>query len=99
MIFNRKFLAMASIQIDQQIRSMPQTFTSFDFYKAFEQNHSRQYEAFIRMYMPRHLRPYAVKIVHSQLMHTINNCFRHLVRKTHTIRNPKGGDMSEWQRV
>ena len=79
---------------------MPQTFTSSDFCEVFQENHSRQYEAFLEIYARRHHdRAHAVQIVHSQLMHTVNDRFSHLARKVRTLPNPKGGAMSEWRRA
>jgi len=88
-MYNQQILDLARGEIEQQIQSMPAQFTSFDFYTAFAANHSR-------IYTQRHDRPHAIQILHSQLMHTVNDRFSHLVRKTHTIANPKGGDMSAW---
>ncbi|PYP84512.1 MAG: hypothetical protein DMG65_22315 [Candidatus Angelobacter sp. Gp1-AA117] len=95
-MYNQQILDLARGEIEQQIQSMPAQFTSFDFYTAFAANHSRKYQQLIRIYTQRHDRPHAIQILHSQLMHTVNDRFSHLVRKTHTIANPKGGDMSAW---
>jgi hypothetical protein len=51
------------------------------------------------MYQDRNDRPHAIQIVHSQLMHTVNDRFARLTQKVRTIPNPKGGDMSEWRRL
>jgi hypothetical protein len=99
---NRQFLELAQDEIEAQIRQMPETYTSRDFYKGFEANYPQLYEDFIHIYMDRNGtldRPHAVQIVHTQLMHTVNDRFHHLTRKARTIRNPKGGKMSEWARV
>ena len=101
-MYNRQFLELAHDEIEAQIRQMPDHYTSFDFYTGFEGNHPQLYEDFIRIYMDRNStldRPHAVQIVHTQLMHTVNDRFHQMTRKVRTVRNPKGGQMSEWTRV
>jgi hypothetical protein len=98
-MYNRQFLQLGKNEIEEQILAMPRTYTSFDYYTAFERNHGQQYQQFIRIYMARnHDEPHAIQIVNSQLMHTVNDRFHHLTRKVSTVPNPKGGDMSEWVR-
>lgn len=101
-MYNRQFLELAQDEIEAQIRQMPENYTSLDFYTGFERNYAQLYEDFIRIYTDRNNtldRPHAVQIVHTQLMHTVNDRFHHLTRKVRTVRNPKGGEMSEWTRV
>ena len=103
-MYNRRMLERAHKEIEAQIRRMPRVknCTSLDFYTGFQENHSTLYEEFIRMYMDRDStvdRPHAEQVVHAQLMHTVNHCFHHLIRKVRTIPNPKGGNQSEWIRL
>jgi hypothetical protein len=98
-MYNRQFLRLAQDEIEAQILAMPRNYTSFDYYTNFESNHRARYEEFVRIYTTRnHDRPHAIQIVNSQLMLTVNNCFRRLTHKVGTIQNPKGGNMSEWVR-
>ena len=99
-MYNKRFLDLAAVEIEAQVLLMPRSYTSFDYYTNFERNYRGLYEQFVRIYTDRqHDRAHAIKIVHSQLMHTINHCFQHFTRKVRTVHNPKGGDMSEWARV
>jgi len=99
-MYNRQFLELGHAEIEGQIRTMPENYTSFDFYSGFERNYPLLYEDFICIYTDRHHdRPHAMQIVHAQLMHTVNDRFHHLTRKVRTVPNPKGGDMSQWVRV
>ena len=101
-MYNQQFFNFGREQIETQIREMPSTFTSTEFLSRFEASFPAIYEDFIRIYMSWDDaldRPHAIQIVHSQLMHTVNDRFHSLARKVQTIRNPKGGDMSEWTRV
>lgn len=99
-MYNEQFLTIASTEIELQIRAMPAQFNSNEFYERFAKNHSAKYEELIRLYTARnHDRAHAIQIVNSQLMHTVNDRFHHLVRKVRTVANPKGGDMSEWSRA
>jgi len=99
-MYNGQFLELGGEKIEQQILAMPESFNSMDFYSQFEQNYPKLYDQFILMYMSKgHDRPHAVQIVHTQLMHTVNDRYHHLARKVRTIPNPKGGQMSEWSRV
>lgn len=99
-MYNQQFLAIARAEIEAQIRAMPNHFDSREFYESFAQNHSARYEELVRLYTTRnHDRPHAIQIVNSQLMHTVNDQFHHLVRKVRTVANPKGGDMSEWSKI
>jgi hypothetical protein len=71
---------------------MPEHYVSLDFCNSFETNYPHLLEDFIRIYTDRrHDRPHAIQIVHSQLMHTVNDRFHHLTRKVRTIPNPKKG--------
>jgi hypothetical protein len=98
-MYNRRMLNLAANEIETQIRAMQPNFTSLDYYRGFEQNYSAHYEDFVRHYLGRGKdRPHAIQIVHSQLMHTVNDRFHQLTRKVQTIPNPKGGDMSAWER-
>jgi hypothetical protein len=98
-MYNRQFLDLGSDEIEAQIGSMPEHYVSRDFCNGFETNYPQLREDFIRIYTDRrHDRPHAIQIVHSQLMHTVNDRFHHLTRKVRTVPNPKGGDMSEWVR-
>ena len=99
-MYNRRFLELGEAEIEAQIRRMPRHYVSLDFCTAFETNYPQLREDFIRIYTNRnHDLPHAIQIVHSQLMHTVNDRFRHLTYKVGTIPNPKGGEMSEWVRV
>ena len=101
-MYNRQFLELAQDEIEAQIRQMPDNFTSSDFYTGFKRNYPQLYEDFIRIYMGRNStldRPHAAQVVHTQLMHTVNDRFHHLTHKVRTVRNPKRGEMSEWTRV
>jgi hypothetical protein len=99
-MYNRKFLEDGHDEIEAQILAMPGNYVSLDFCTGFEENHPQLRENFIRFYMSRgHSRPHAIQIVHSQLMHTVNDRFHHLTRKIRTVPNPRGGDMSEWVRL
>lgn len=98
-MYNQEFLNRGHDEIEATIRSMARTYRSVDFYTSFQQTYPELWESFIRIYTRRlHSRPHAIKLVHSQLMHTVNDKFFHLTRKVTTIANPKGGDMSEWVR-
>jgi hypothetical protein len=98
-MYNKQFLTIAGNEIESQIRAMPELFDSREFYQGFAQNHPVKYEYLISLYVARdHDRPHAIQIVNSQLMHTVNDRFHHLVLKVGTVANPKGGDMSEWTR-
>jgi hypothetical protein len=100
LMYSNRILEVASTEIEEQLQSMPRRFRSDDFYSAFKSNYPRQYETIIRMYVARgHDRPHAIQIAHSQLMHTVNNQFDHLVRKISDCPNPKGGRMSLWASV
>ncbi len=99
-MYNQQFLVIAKDEIEAQILAMPVNFTSVDYYSAFEINYPQKYEYMIRVYTERHRdEPHARQIVNSQLMHTVNDRFHHLVHKVETIDNPKGGDMSRWSRI
>src|SRR6266481_5555691 len=99
-MYNKCILGLAHEEIETQIRTMPQSYTSRDFYTSFENNHRQKYEDLIRIYTDRrHDRPHAVQILHSQLMHTVNECFSSLTRKVRTVSNPKGGEMSLWVKM
>ncbi len=99
-MYNKQFLAIASTEIEAQIRAMPAHFASNEFYERFAQNHSAKYKKLIHLYTARnHDQSHAIQIVNSQLMHTVNDRFHHLARKIRTIANPKGGDMSEWTKT
>jgi hypothetical protein len=98
-MYNRRMLTLAGGEIEMQIQAMPRYYTSHDFCTAFEEKYSVHYQDFVRYYTAKGKdRAHAIQIVHSQLMHTVNNRFRHLTRKLRTIPNPKGGDMSAWER-
>jgi hypothetical protein len=99
-MYNRMFLDRAHDQIASQIAAMPSRYFSNAFYATFEANHGTLYDEFVGYYMGKgHDRPHAIQIVNQQLMHTVNACFSHLTRKIRTVPNPKGGDMSEWERL
>jgi hypothetical protein len=101
-MYNRQFMEVGRDEIAAQIREMPATFTSLDFYTRFQSNYPQVYEDFVRIYTSRDTgldRPHAIQIVHTQLMHTVNDRFHNLARKVRTVPNPKGGEMSEWTRV
>jgi hypothetical protein len=99
-MYNEQFLAIASSEIEAQIRSMPNRFDSREFYDQFPANYRAKYEELVRLYTARgHDEPHASQIVNSQLMQTVNDRFHHLARKVKTVANPKGGDMREWAKV
>ncbi len=99
-MYSQNILAVAATQIELQLRSMPRSFTSERFLQSFAANYPRQYEAIIRLYLPRAAdRPHALQTAHAMLMHTVNDRFHRLAAKTATIPNPKGGQMSRWQRT
>jgi hypothetical protein len=99
-MYNRQFLELGHDEIEAQILAMPRNYVSEDFCTAFEENNPQLNESFIQIYTARlHSRPRATQIAHSQLMHTVNDRFRHLTQKVRTVPNPKGGDMSEWIRL
>jgi hypothetical protein len=103
-MYNAQFLQLGHVEIERQILAMParpHNYTSEDYLAGFCKNNPLLYANFIRIYTNRHHnRPHAMQIVHSQLMHTVNNCFPHLTRKVRTIPNlKKGGDMSLWVRL
>ena len=94
-----QFCEMGHDEIEAQIGNMPERYVSCEFCNDFEANYPQLRRDFIRIYTDRgHDLPHAIQIVHSQLMHTVNDRFHHLTRKVRTVRNPKGGDMSEWVR-
>jgi len=97
---NQQFLDEGRTQIETQIRAMPRQFLADAFCADFERNYPALYEQFVGMYTSRgHDRPHAIQSVHAQLMSTVNTCFGHLTHKVATVQNPKGGDMSAWERV
>ena len=99
-MYNRRFLDLADAEIAAQIRSMPPSFTSERFCQGFAERFPEKWERFVSLYTARsHDRPHAIQIVHAQLMHTVQSRFAHLTRKTRTVPNRKGGDMSEWVRT
>jgi len=99
-MYNRRMLNLAADEIETQIRAMARNYTSLDYCAGFERTYSAHYEDFVRYYMRRGKdRAHAIQIVHSQLMHTVNDRFHQLTRKVQTIPNPKGGDMSAWERL
>ena len=99
-MYNKRILEVAHTAIEEQLQGMPMRFDSNRFYLAFALHHAREYEAIVETYVTRgHDRAHAVQITHSQLMHTVNNKFDHLARKTADCPNPKGGRMSLWVRV
>jgi hypothetical protein len=91
-MYNRQFLALGHNEIETQIVNMPEHYVSLDFCNGFETSYPQLREDFIRIYTDRgHDLPHAI-------MHTVNDRFHHLTRKIRTVRNPKGGEMSEWVR-
>jgi hypothetical protein len=101
-MYNLQFLNIGRDEIEAQILEMPATYTSLDFCTRFQRNYPDLYEQFLCMYTRRNPsvdRRHAIQIVHTQLMHTVNDRFHHLTRKERTIANPKGGQMSQWTRV
>jgi len=98
-MYNRQFMEDAAEEMRDTILAMRPNYVSTDYYTAFERGNPHVYDGWIRIYTRRgHLRPHAIQIVNSQLMHTVNHCFSELTRKTSTVPNPKGGDMSRWIR-
>jgi hypothetical protein len=101
-MYNARFLQLGYDEIERQILDMPlgpHNYTSDDYLSRFSISNPQLYQDFIDMYTKRHhTRPHALQIVHSQLMHTVSECFPHLTHKVRTIPNPKGGDMSLWVR-
>ena len=99
-MYNQRMLNVAAQEIEAQIHAMFRNYTSLEFCAGFERNHLAHYEDFVGFYMARGKdRPHAIQIVHSQLMHTVNDRFHQLTRKVQTIPNPKGGNMSAWERL
>ena len=99
-MYNRLILAELHSEIEEQIRAMPNQFTSEEFYTSLARNNPRKYERLIARYVRRgHDRAHATQVLHAQLMHTVRDRFSHLTRKVATIDNPKGGDMSQWVRI
>lgn len=99
-MYNQQMLDLAAAEIETQIRAMPRNYTSLDFCTEFKKNYPQRYDEFVRLFTAKgHDEPHAIQLAHSQLMHTVNDRFQHLTRKVQTIPNPKGGDMSAWERV
>jgi len=62
-MYNEQFVAIASTEIEAQIRPMPVHFTSSEFYERFAQEHSAKYEELILIYTARnHDRPHQSKL-------------------------------------
>ena len=98
-MYNKQILKVAGTEIEQQIQSMPRSFDSDQFISAFTKNYPKQYATILQIYLPRgHDRAHAIQYANAQLMHTVNNRFDVLVRKTSDCPNPKGGRMSKWVR-
>ena len=99
-MYNKRILEIAGTEIEGLLQSMPTRFGSDSFYLPFAYHHPRKYETIVQSYVTRgHDRAHAIQIAHSQLMHTVNDKFDHLVKKIADCPNPKGGRMSRWVRT
>jgi hypothetical protein len=99
-MYSKRVLDYMRDEIEQQIQAMPNTFSSADFYVALQNNYPVKYEDLVSSYIdPVTDHRHAIQKMHAQLMHTVNACFSQLTRKVATVANPKGGDMSQWERL
>lgn len=97
---NKVLLRLAQSELEETILRMPPRFTSLQFYGLFASEFQNRYETFLRIYTRRgHDRPHAIQIANREMMHTVKNCFDHLVGKIGDCPNPKGGVMSNWHRI
>ena len=100
MKYNKVLLSLAQSEIENVILRMPPRFASLQFYDLFVSAFRDRYETFLRIYTRRgHDRPHAIQIANREMMHTVKNCFPHLVRKIGDCPNPKGGVISNWHRI
>jgi hypothetical protein len=100
MNYNKKIFALARTEIEGLLLTMPMRFGSDTFLTDFASHHPRKYATIVQWYVTRgRRRANAIQIAHQQIMHTVKGRFGHLVKKIADIPNPKGGGMSQWQRI
>jgi len=105
--YSKAVMCVAGSLVPQTIQSLPSKFTSNEFLQLFAEKHKLEYEIIVKFYLadqpldrsPTDRFRHAKQVAHQQIMHTVCNCFPHLVAKKGDTPNPNGGVQSAWEKL